>query len=50
MALKSSDLEVGDRVEVLGYCGRVVRIYEMRVDVEVAGVINRYDKRYVQKV
>ena len=44
------ELKIGDRVEVLGYCGRVVRIYEMRVDVEVAGAIKRYDKRYVQKV
>ena len=44
------ELKVGDRVEVHGYRGRVVRIYEMRVDVEIAGVIDRYDKSYVQKV
>ena len=41
-------LTVGHRVVVDGYYGKVVRIYEMRVDVEIAGVINRYDKSVVK--
>lgn len=42
MALEAKDLEVGEKVFVYGFPGKVVRIYDEGVDIEVAGVIERY--------
>lgn len=42
MALGAGNLVVGEKVFVYGFAGKVVRICEDGVDVEVCGVIERY--------
>ena len=45
----NEELKTGDKVLVHGYNGKVVRVYGTMVDVEVGGVIDRYDIIFVER-
>lgn len=44
MALGASDFKIGERVFVYGFPGKVVRVLERAVDIEVGGVIDRFSE------
>ncbi|WP_455756501.1 hypothetical protein [Sulfurimonas sp.] len=54
MALEKDDLKVGERVYVGLFEGKVVRVIPWHnvtmVDVEMDGVIDRYDISHVKKI
>lgn len=44
MELNASDFEVGEKVLVYGFPGKVVRVLENALDIEVSGVIDRFSE------